>query len=111
MSVVIPLRSDLPHFDLQVELEGTTYTLELRWNTRAEAWFLMVIDAQGETVIRSGLRVVADHPLRLYEADRQPPGLLVAADTSGAGEDPGLHDLGARVQLFYFTAAELGLDG
>jgi hypothetical protein len=109
VSIIIPLRSDLPYFDLEVELDGVTYGLELRWNTRAEGWFLTIFNPETEEVIRAGIRVVCDFPLRSYEADRLPPGALVAVDTSGEATDPGYGDLGDRVQLLYFTAAELGL--
>ncbi len=38
---------------------------------------------------------------------RSPPGLLMAYDTSGEGIDPGLTDLGQRVQLIYYTVADV----
>ena len=109
MSAVIQLRNDLTYFDIQAPLDGATYTLEMRWNTRALAWFMRLLNEQADTIIVGDTKVVADWPIALYITGRLPPGLLVFWDTSGAGLDPGLNDLGQRVQLLYYTAAELGL--
>lgn len=109
MSVVLPVKSDATFFDLQVTLEDVTYTLEFRWNVRASAWFMNILDAEGENMIRAGLRLVADFPLWPYGASRTPPGAFVCVDTTQQGQDPGLEDLGDRHQLLYLTAEDLGL--
>lgn len=122
MSVVLPLRSDLPFFDVKADLDNVTYTLEFRWNVRAAGWFLNVLDEQGQAILAAGLRVVVNFPLLAHIPSnkyrrqlefqfwgRSPPGALVFVDTGGKGEDPGLTDLGVRVALLYFSVAELGL--
>ncbi len=106
MAKRIPLPSGLPHFSLQVELDGTTFTLEFRWNSRDGAWYMNLEDAEG-THILSGIKVVADWPLGArFQVAGLPAGQLSAVDTSGAGLDPGFTDLGTRVQILYLTAAE-----
>ena len=107
--VTIPLRSDLTFFDVTAVLDGATYTLQFRWNVRLGAWFMQVRDDQDENVLVGDVRMVADYPLAGYQIGRQPAGVFVAVDTSGQGIDPGLTDLGNRVQLQYLTAAALGL--
>ena len=107
MPQTIPLPPALPNFDLQADLDGTTYTLAMRWNARLGAWFVRVLDATGVVVLMGDQRLVADFPVALYVTGRQPPGLLTAVDTSGAGLNPGFDDLGSRVILTYTTAAEL----
>ncbi len=107
MPQVIETRSDLPWYDLQVDLDGVTVTLELRWNVHVGAWYLAVLDADAVDTLQAGIRVVADFPLSAYWTGRTPPGALVAIDTAGDGRDPGVDDLGSRVVLVYFTAAEL----
>lgn len=96
------------HFDVQVALEGATYTLEFRWNVRLGAWFMALLDSQGTTPIAVGLRLVANWYLDAYSVGG-PPGRFAALDTSNLNTDPGFDDLGTRVQIVYSTAAELGL--
>lgn len=113
---LIPLdaAAGLPYFDLQARLDDVTYTLSVRWNVRAAAWYLDIWDEQGVTLFAAGVRLVVNYPLCNYLTGRQPPGALVAVDTSGQGIDPGLGDLGgssARVQLYYATAVELAALG
>ena len=92
---------------LDVGLEGSIYRLRYRWNEREGAWHLDLFDLDDEP-IRLGRRLVLHelllqnlrHPLR-------PPGDFVVS--AHVGGDPGLHDLGKRVTLFYIergTTAE-----
>jgi hypothetical protein len=113
MAFVIPVvrnADDAAHFDLQAQLDGVTYTLEFRWNVRLGAWFMNVLDAEGESPCLVGVRLVADWPLAQNIVDRSPPGYFLALDTGaaeGSGEDPGFDDLGSRVQLWYIPEAEI----
>lgn len=104
--VTIPLRSDIPQYDFQVELDGQTYGLNFFWNDRSEAWFMGVSDADGPIV--DGVRVVVGFPLgRRCRDARMPPGTFQAQDTTGAHQDPGLNDLGSRTQIYYIPLADL----
>lgn len=106
MALTIPLDPTLTHYDEQVTLDGTTYTLEFRWNTRASAWFMNVLTEQADPVI-AGIRIVVDMPLGIRSSDtRRPKGLLFAVDTSGQRRDPGIDDFGTRVFLLYHPLAE-----
>lgn len=98
-----------PYFDLQVTLEGTTYTLEFAWNVRLGAWFMSILDETGTIPILMGIRVVANLLLGSNAPLTTPPGAFMAYDTSGQGLDPGFVDLGDRVKLIYFTKAQLGI--
>lgn len=103
----LPARTDLTHYDFEVELEESIYTIELYWNTRAEAWFLSVYDVLGEPLV-SGRKVALGAPI-LGRAERPsgPPGAIIAFDTSGENVEAGETDLGGRVQLVYFDSTEL----
>jgi hypothetical protein len=105
--ISIPIRPNLSNFSLQVNLDGATYTMNIRWNSRASAWFMDILTEDADTVIVAGLRIIVDFPMNLYRADRKPPGMLFALDTSGESRDPGIGELGDRVQLCYFSTAEL----
>lgn len=109
MAFEIPIVADVPHFDFQVELDGTSFTLELAWNMRDEAWYLNLLTEEGEMLL-SSRKVVADLPLWSRSVDpRMPAGELFAVETSGTLADPGLDDLGLgrRVRLIYFSIAEI----
>lgn len=108
MSLTIPLRSDLPFYRFQAELDSVTYGFEFRWNYEAGAWFVSVFTSEDELVLGSK-RVVVDWPLGArYVDSRLPPGLLMFLDTTGAHQDPGKDDLGSRCVFLYFTKEELG---
>lgn len=113
MAVTIPITravDDTGYFDLQVNLDGVTYTLEFRWNVRLGAWFMNVFDIDGTTAYQVGVRLVVDNPLSPNIVDRIPSGVFVAVDTGsplGGGQDPNFDDLGSRVQLTYYPLSDL----
>ena len=86
-----------------------TYSVVHRWNARDASWYLDVFDEDARP-IACGLRVVLgaylggriDHPLFR-------DGVLVAIDTSGAGREAAIDDLGTRVQLRYYEIREATL--
>lgn len=89
-------------------LDGRVYQFEFEWSARSRHWFVSLSTADGDP-IATGVKVVAGWPLfrRWRWDDRAPPGVVVALDTSGANEDPGLEDFGTRVQLVYYDADEV----
>lgn len=105
-AIDLPNRPDLVRYSFGLELEGRSYGFEFYWNDRAAAWFFHLSDDNGDPIL-SGRRVSVGIPLLWRFADaRLPPGELTAIDTAGAGVDPGLSDLGARVKLLYFESTE-----
>lgn len=98
----------LPSFEQTLTLDGVPFRLRLRWNARAQAWFLDLSTPERVAIV-SGVRIVTGIPLLARYGQRAdlPAGHLVAADTSGAGEDPTYDDFGTRVRLFYAAAADL----
>lgn len=108
MAVTIPVKGEelVPFFEMRIELESVTYTLEFRWNDRDGAWYMSIGDAEGE-IIAAGRKVVIDLPLFFRFVDpRLPPGQFFGVDTSGQKLDAGYEDLGERVQLIYFESTE-----
>jgi hypothetical protein len=107
MILEIPTRTDLPHYSIEVELDQQSFTLEFRWNDRAEGWFMDVSDVNGVRLL-NGRRVCVDLPLLARFRDPAlPAGELLAVDTAGTNEDPGIADLGARVKLLYYELADI----
>lgn len=108
MSVRLPIRQEGPRFTFACELEGVSYTFAFRWNDRDGGWYMEISDATGDPIV-SGIKVVIGI-LLLGRATSKllPPGDLLAIDTAATNTDPGFEDIGRRVQITYFTAAELG---
>lgn len=99
--------STLSSYTQRTILDGREYLLTLQWNQRAAAWFLSIADQEGDP-IADGLRLVANWPVNRNLTDaRGPFGLIIPLDTSGAGLDPGLHELGDRVLLVYVDVADI----
>lgn len=98
----------LARYSVSVTLDGTTYTLRLSWNEADAGWYVVLLDEPGQVVLAGAVRLVADWPLWRGWSTRTPPGYLMVRDTSGAGRDPGIDELGtgARCVLVYLTAAE-----
>lgn len=106
----IPTRNDLPTYEMQVQLEGTYYTLQFNFNPRCNngqgKWQLALADKNRNLLVAS-VPVAVNWPLfdRFFDQDGgNPPGTFMAFDTSGNGEDPGQFDLGNRVRLFYIES-------
>jgi hypothetical protein len=109
VSVAIPLSLGLSYYDLQATLDGMTYSLVIRWNVRAGQWFLDVGNEDETFWYFNGLALGTQFPIGARRADRSPPGAFLLVDTAGADEEPGFDDLGGRHQLYYLSAADLGL--
>lgn len=105
--LTLPVRTDEhPHYEFRTQLEGRTYAFELRWNSRAPAWYLTIKTADGEVLVAT--KLVVGIPLTARASDRRLfPGELIAVDTSGGQKNPARGDLGNRVQVLYYEAADL----
>lgn len=109
---VIPFQSgpDVPPQILRVVLDGTPFQLYFRWNARAAMWRLDISDDAGNTlcaglaVRNSGLPINS----AIFGQNNVPQGLLLAIASADKGTDADNGELGARVQLVYATAAEVG---
>ena len=69
--VALPVRTDAPHYEFTTDLDGVTFTLEFRWNDRANGWFVEIRDVNGVRLL-SGRRVVVSLPLRARQLSRRP---------------------------------------
>lgn len=107
MSLILPVSQEGAHFAFRAEIEGITYSFTWRWNDRDGAWFLDLGDGSGVAII-SGIKIVINLLLLGGATSKLlPTGDFVAFDTAGKGLDAGFEDLGRRVQVYYFTRAEL----
>lgn len=102
----IPLTNDDLHYRVDVQLEGTTYSLDMDWNDRAGLWFLSLglPTAEGTTSLMRACACVVGLPLTLG---------LVSDDWTGGAlviegdRDPERYDWGTHARLYYASRAEL----
>ena len=109
MALRLPVNPTLAHSSFEVVLDGATYTLEFRWNERAAAWFFSVYDAAGALLVVRKVVLSGPDNFRLlgrFRDARLPLGDFLAVDTSQTWVEPGLGDLGARVEFIYLEAAD-----
>lgn len=107
--ILIPTLTDgTTSYDQRTELDGTEYLLTLQWNPRRDKWALS-LNALDGTDILTGQNIALNLPLN-RRAVGGPPGVLMCIPAAPADTaPPGLLDLGTRVELWYFTAADLAL--
>jgi hypothetical protein len=94
-------------YQIQVELDGTTFEFVFNWNDREGRWYFDLNDITSNPLV-SGRAVVLNLPLLArFRQSTMPPGDLIAIDTSNSNIDASLTDLGDRVLLVYLTAADV----
>lgn len=107
MATTLPTKTDgTERYSFRTLLDGQAFAFEFSWNARGGFWSFVLSSADGAQLLRR--RVVVGVPFTARFSDiRLPPGEIIAVDTRGTDEDPGLLDLGDRVQLIYLAADEL----
>lgn len=104
MNLYIPLSNRDPIFEQVVTLEEIDYTLRFLWNGRVGCWYCQVED-QGGLILAAYRKITVDRPWIPHDTtDGLPPGLLWFFTRDGGGIDPGLTDLGEKVQLAYISS-------
>ena len=107
MATILPLQPGDARYQFSTDLLGETYVFRVRWNERAKAGYIDVLE-RDETPIVLGAKIVlgaaiAHHvPHRLFMG-----GVLIARDQSRQGREATLDDLGDRVQLVYMTRDDM----
>lgn len=107
MTSELPIDALEKNYTVTTVLEGASYTFAVRWNGRAASWFFDLYDVNGE-IIMAGVRIVLGVILgRRCKDPRKPAGAIRAVDLSGEGREADINDLGTRVKLYYYPAADL----
>ena len=100
-NTILSLTASSPMFDEVVVLDGVEFILSFTWNARASSWFCEIRDST-DTVLAEARKVAVDIPFIAHgTVSGLPEGQLWFFTTDGLGGQPGLFDLGARVQLEY----------
>ncbi len=107
MSLQLPLNSDAPHYRVGTTLQGIQYLLDVRWNSREEAWY-MTISSVEDIVLIAGIKLVLGVFLtRLSHDERLPDGEFMVSDLSDTSTEATLTDLGERVAVYFIPTEEL----
>jgi hypothetical protein len=111
MSVqTIPILDGEPFFDQVTRLDGVDYQIKIRYNQRAERFYLSLYSADG-TEIAKGAKLVCNW--RLFTASVSPllpPGMLMVVPAMKDDDSPpklGELGPGKRCELVYIPQADL----
>lgn len=104
--VELPVDSNSPSYFFTIDLEGQTYTLKLRHNSRMDRWIFDVQNEDGEPLC-IGLPILTLVDLfGIYSTENFPPGIFLAFDESGENKNAGRNDLGNDVVFLYQESEE-----
>ena len=91
-------------FPFRIDLDGTFYRLQYRWNPRDSSWYLDVATDAGVSTARGLRLVIGTDILAAHQSqgvDNIPQGVLSVVDTSGNGIEAERADIGVRVIVTY----------
>lgn len=100
----IPVTSDNLNYRMTVEMDGSLYHLDFRYNDRAGAWFISVYAEDG-TEILIGQKLVTDWIVGQYSSTvNLPAGELMVLDATQAGIEATDSNFGSTVVVLYKEA-------
>ena len=104
-TLVLPVRSDFPAYQFQVDLEGQIYTLDFGFNTRGGLWYMSIFSSDGETLLIGDIPILINIPLAdQYIDKRLPLGRFIAIDETGNNQNPTIDNFGTDIKLLYQEA-------
>lgn len=111
MSVsVLPFVGSIANYDFTTTIGASTYTFTVSWNYREDSWYFDVDDANGSNLISSVKLCLGAFLGRTTPASPFTDGVMIAVDTAathgGDAHEAGFDDLGTRVIIKYFEAAD-----
>lgn len=105
MARELPLFSDSLNYSYQVDLDGTVYDLQIRYNHREDYWHLS-LSLPDSTPLVTGVRMVYDTDLvSRFKQLNLPEGALVLINDAGL-EKMGRNDV-LDSKLIYLTEEEV----
>jgi hypothetical protein len=104
---VLPTRTDgAQRYSFRCPLGASIYAFEFFWNSRDASWSFTLSDTTGNLLLSRKITVGAPL-LNRFAGSTLPYGELIAYDTSGANQDPGVTELGTRVLLMFTDGADI----
>ncbi len=100
----LPTRQDRANYKLEVDLDDVTFRLTFKFNSRDEAWYMTIFDANG-VLLRAGIKLVSEWShLRLWQDfDVRPARGIFTLNTNITSKlsKAGLKQLGTDVLFLY----------
>lgn len=107
MAKIVPFEPSIPSYRFSTTLIGKTYTIDVHWNARDDAWYFDLLDSAGAPIVH-GIKIVLGALLGGRCADeRFPLGRFMACDTTDSGTEAKFDDLGTRVLVYFFSFDEI----
>jgi hypothetical protein len=97
--ITIPLRNDIPDYEFKVDLDGTTYTLTIRYNTRLATWIMDLKTEQDESIVLGVPLLLGTILLERFPDSRVPPGDLFLINIEDETAEATRDNLGENVLL------------
>lgn len=101
----IPLDNQDPAFTFQIDLDGSTYNFDFRWNGRLEQWKFDLLDSDFSPIVYGIPFIVGLDLLVQNASESRPPGILFALNLKEAFVGADRFSIGGDVKLYYNEVA------
>lgn len=102
--IKLPIDSLRSNYSFKIDLEGVTYTLSFRYNTRDTVWIMDIAD-EGENIILSGISLVLGTILlERFTNGNIPPGDFFILSLEDGTSEATRENFGTDVLLMYEEA-------
>jgi uncharacterized protein DUF6983 len=107
-TVALPFVPSVANYRVATTLSDRVYLFDVRWNTREGVWYFNIL-SEDETMLSAGNKIVLGACLAGRSVNHDlPPGIFLAQDLAGLGQDATFDDIGTRVQIFYYPFEDFG---
>lgn len=97
----LPLRNDVSSFSFRTRLAGEDFVFVFRHNQREGCWYVDLLDTNNVAIVTGEKVVVGRLLFRACTDERLPAGAFSVVDKTQQDLDPGLFDLGSRVEVIF----------
>lgn len=102
--IKIPLRNDIPSYEFKVDLDGTTYTIKIRYNTRTGIWVMDLYTDNDVAIIVGIPLLVGTIFFDRFTDDRLPEGDMFILNIEDEDAEATRDNLNENVLLLYDEA-------
>jgi len=101
----IPVRNDIPNYDIKVTLDAVVFTMDFTFNERSSRWVLTMKTNEGDIIVEGIPMLTGVALLNQFKDSRLPPGTLFIVNFGGSDGPPVRDDFGENVKLLYDEAS------